>query len=136
MSIGAAGNVTIAAPSSGIGLTLAMATSGLYGLNITASSGQFAGISLTGNGNTQATSSLDIYQSSTNQAVFNNRANGVMEFYTNNALRLSIAAAGNVTIAAPSSGAALAVTGLASTSVAKFMAGSVEVDTYISGIQI
>lgn len=85
------GNVTIAAPSSGDTLTVAAGGEGLV-----------LGGNLRMN---DSTSQLNSYATVATEIV--GRSNAPMTFYTNNALRMTIAAAGNVTIAAPSSGLTL-----------------------------
>jgi len=92
VSISTAGNVTINAPSSGASLSV---TSVAGGIPIQWNDGTLTGgISL-----------------SSSQVQFGATSNHAASFYTNNLTRVSIAAAGNVTINAPDSGVALDVAG-------------------------
>ena len=119
MRIAAAGNVTIAAPSSGIGLTVnntggsstalfatSSANSGV--VDVSAIAGQLAIIRMAGNGTSLGTTSFDILAGVSDVRIVQ-RANLPLALWTNTIERLTIAAAGNVTIAAPSSGVALVV---------------------------
>jgi hypothetical protein len=96
VSFGSSGNVTIAAPSSGASLTLS--AGGSYATpQLNMLSNQYGmGVDASGN------------------VFFKNTNNGRYTFYdTAGASRVDIAAGGNVTIAAPSSGVTLMVAGLA-----------------------
>jgi len=97
VSIGAAGNITINAPTSGSNLTISqgsLGAGGVAGVLVTANSGVLAQLILAGNGATPATNSLDIFQNASSDAVYDLRANAAAHFYTNNTERLQISAAG------------------------------------------
>lgn len=90
--VSAAGNVAVNAPSSGISLSVSSVAGGIP---IQWNDGTLTGgISL-----------------SSSQVQFGSTSNHAASFYTNNLTRMSIAAAGNVTINAPDSGVALDVAG-------------------------
>ena len=111
---GAAGNVTISAPASGTALTVTQ-FAGAIGLAVTAAAADAARTEIAGNGNVVGTSGFALIQDSSSVARLFNRANAAMDFSTNATTRMTIAAAGNVTIAAPSSGVHLSYTGTAAT---------------------
>jgi hypothetical protein len=88
------GAFSIAAPSAGAALTLAMGSSGLIGQTISANASQPASIQLAGNGTSPGTTSFDIFQDSASVATLRNRANTSMVFSTNNTDQVSISNAG------------------------------------------
>jgi hypothetical protein len=95
MQISSSGNVTISAPGAGTALAV----------NALA-----AGIGQSWSDGT-VTTRLDFNGTQTEFGSFSNHP---LNFFTNNSTRLTIAAAGNVTIAAPSSGTALTITAVSS----------------------
>jgi fibronectin-binding autotransporter adhesin len=106
-TISATGNWSIPAPSSGSAFVIAGGGAS-PGLGVTGTAAQAAIITVVGNGAALSTG-LALYQDGTQAGYINQIANQPLSFYTNNTLRLTVAAAGNVTIAAPSSGVALTV---------------------------
>jgi hypothetical protein len=109
INIGLAGNVTIAAPDSGVALTASAASGGItavlnanasFALQIASPAANFAGIQFAQSGQTTC-------------AVYNAASTGDLRLQTNSVDRMSITNAGNVTIAAPSSGRTLTTTGTA-----------------------
>jgi hypothetical protein len=120
VAVGAAGNVTIAAPSSGV----ALAVTGLAGtkilqLNGSATDAASAAIYATsGNsailrlgGNALDAAGFDVQQDDSGNCDIVNRSNTRLSVYTNSLERLQIAAAGNITVNAPTSGVGLTVSG-------------------------
>ena len=101
-SVNSTGNWVFAAPSSGTALSVS-AASGATGINITEAA--IPKVSLT----TSVERAYFQYTEGTSTARID--SDGILELASNNTSRVSIASAGNVTIAAPSSGTALAVTG-------------------------
>lgn len=96
----ASGTLTVAAPAS----------SSILGLAVSAGSGNYAGISLAGNGNTFDSTDFEIYQSSAGVAVIANYADEAMTFYTDGTERMSIAANGDtLTFIAQALGAAAGI---------------------------
>jgi hypothetical protein len=112
MRIGAAGNVTINAPSSGV----ALATSGSG--EIINATGANAYLSLNTGGNGSTTGSNYAIQSQSSSSGF--RIYDLINAVT----RLQIGTAGNVTVNAPSSGVALAITAVSGSAAATFSGGS------------
>ena len=106
MAIGAAGNITIAAPSSGTALTVTSA-SGAYASTL--SSG---GSALSAGYNIGLLSNAwNLHTTGTDPFVFGTISAATAALYTNSAQRILVGSAGNVTINAPSSGVALTVNG-------------------------
>ena len=103
--IGSAGNVTINAPSSGNAVTIS-GVSGGSTLNLVNTAGSVRSITY-GNG------TIDGYLAFTagNVVQFGNSTAHQFSVMTNNAARIDVAAAGNVTINAPSSGTGLTIGG-------------------------
>ena len=111
----ASGAFAVAAPISTSSSTIVVyQNSGTYwGITLSNTyTNQIAGISI-GGGNNTTTSSFGIYQSSST-AYINNQFNGPMNFYTNNAQRMSIASDGSINISPPSNDYALVVNSTAS----------------------
>lgn len=106
LQIAAAGNVTIAAPSSGV-------TLGLVG------SGSIAPLSAT-----DGTTTCQLQVANTAGSYFGTTTSNPFSLMTNNATRVNITAAGNLTINAPSSGVALSVSGYATATAALIGSGS------------
>lgn len=107
LQINSAGNITVNAATSGV--TISVAGGGNSpGLGVTGSAGQAAIFTVAGNAGGFATG-LALYQDGTQAGYINQIANQPFSVYTNNTLRTTWAAAGNVTINAPSSGATLTV---------------------------
>jgi hypothetical protein len=121
ISIAAAGNVTIAAPSSGTALTVTAASSSFVALLNDIGGG---GVSWRNGANTTGYDIGLLAGTGDASAYIYQRANAQLLIGTNNTTRVTIAAAGNVTIAAPSSGAALTVNGLASAVSTRFNSAS------------
>lgn len=99
------GNVTIVAASTGTTFTVNQNTSGAAALfaqassnegviDVTAVSGQRAGIRLGGNATSLGSGSFDIYMSSSSVAQIVNRANTNLQIFTNGAVSLTVGAAG------------------------------------------
>ena len=99
-------------PASGSGPIINQLTSGI-GLSVRAGSTYQANVYITGNGATDTTTGFALQQDSSNNAYVWNIANAVLYFGTDNKTRVTVAAAGNVTIAAPDSGVALTINGIA-----------------------
>jgi len=98
VSIGSSGNITVSAPSSGTTLAVTGVASG--------------------NAQTWTDGTETVYLTSLgagNGYKFGTTTNHKLELYTNDTSRVVVAAAGNVTINAPSSGVALAVSGVSGT---------------------
>lgn len=104
VSVNSTGNWTFAAPSSGTALQVSSA-SGATGINVTEAS--VPKISLT----SSVERAFFQYTEGTSTARID--SDGILEFASNNASRVSIASAGNVTINAPSSGNSLSVNTIA-----------------------
>lgn len=106
LSISHAGNVAIAAPSSGIALTLPSTASAvaLTGANA------FLGI-----GTAFLAGQSELYTTSTNPLGIGTAGAAALHFYTNSALVMTVASAGNIAITAPSSGTALTVNTVSAT---------------------
>lgn len=114
-TINSTGNATVNAPSSGTALTVnAVTTSNALALNATGN---------TTNGqllfNFDSSGNAYVYNDILNTAFFIGGSNGsstsdAIKMVTANATRVNIASAGNVSVNAPSSGVALAVTGASS----------------------
>jgi hypothetical protein len=103
MSWAAAGNVTIAAPSSGTAVTI-NGIAAQNALNVVAPAAADATIGLVGNAGTPGTTDFIFRQISDGRALIFNRANANLQIGTNgNTTMLTLAAAGNVTIASPTS---------------------------------
>ena len=97
--------------------------SGALGIVSQATAGSVASIGVAGNGNVYGTSSFDMFQNAGNAAFLVNRASGgTLSFGTNAATgMLTLASAGNFTVAAPTSGVAVTIrafTGTHSTQIA------------------
>lgn len=101
LTITSAGNVTIAAPSSGTTLALTSVTTN--SATVAAAAGIAAQWVMAGNGNSLA-AGVQVGQNAAGNAVVYQLANANLVLGTNSLDRVTIAAAGNVTIAAPSSG--------------------------------
>ena len=111
MAIGAAGNITIAAPSSGTALTVTSA-SGAYASTL--SSG---GSALSAGYNIGLLSNAwNLHTTGTDPFVFGTISAATAALYTNSAQRILVATAGNVTVNAPSSGNTLVANGLSGNS--------------------
>lgn len=107
MAIGAAGNITIAAPSSG----LALQVSGLGAANTLQLVSTGAASQLNSGWNVGlAGSQWNLYTSSTDSLSLGAAGSGAVNVFSGGSQRIAIAAAGNVTVNAPSSGTALTVT--------------------------
>ncbi len=108
LTVGSAGNVTIAAPSSGTALTVTSA-SGAYASTL--SSG---GSALSAGYNIGLLSNAwNLHTTGTDPFVFGTISAATASLYTDSTQRILIGTAGNVTINAPSSGNALTVNGFA-----------------------
>lgn len=118
--IGSAGNVTINAPSSGFGLSIASAS----GIALTAN-GATIDFTNTGAGNGQINYSGSTFL----ELVPRNAAAGVRVYYANGSLSTTWSSTGNVTIAAPGSGTALTVTAVAGALAASFPSGPIKTQT-------
>lgn len=105
-----AGKVVIGTPSSGTALTV-NALTGTSGISVSATTTNFAIAQFAGNANTLGTSDAFIGQLGNNQAAFINRANAGLVLGVNNTTVITISAAGNASVAPPSSGISLTVTG-------------------------
>ncbi len=114
VTIGSAGNVTIAAPGSGYALTVV----GSGGLSM-ASSGviDFSSVSAT-------PGQINYYGTNFLELVSRNAAAGVKLYVGNAIISTAWSAAGNVTIAAPSSGVGLTQTGFAGSDTVVFNGGT------------
>lgn len=114
----AAGNVTVAPPSSGIGLTVGTSTTGVQNAQI--------GLTTFGVGVTFIANQAEIFSSSTTSLNIGAAGAAALNLYTSATNRLGIASGGNITITAPASGAALAVNGVSGVNipVASFTGGS------------
>jgi hypothetical protein len=110
------GNVTIAAPSSGNTLSITN-IAGQAAVVAAAGAATAAAISVCGNGASFGTNSFDIIQDTGGLARLFNRANTSLDISTNGTQRMLITATGAITVNAPTSGAALTVSGSASTPV-------------------
>ena len=120
IAISSVGAVTVSAPSSGTALSMAPG-SDTAAIVITGAAGQRGGVDLIGN-NSGAAFSL-FQDSSTGAARLFNRANAALDLSTNSSSRVSIAAGGNVTVNAPSSGTTLALSSVSGTGTALTMDG-------------
>jgi hypothetical protein len=109
ISANSAGNVVIAAPSSGTALTVNGAAATSLVASFLSASGVNPSLTLDSAGGTYS-SALNLNSSAGGGSTIS--ASQVLQLSTAAAVRLSIAAAGNVTINAPSSGTALTVNGL------------------------
>lgn len=120
--IGTGGNVTIPTTTGGTALSLPIG-SNIYGIDLSAASGQVAAIALRGNAATIGSSDFDLYQDGTSVGHLRMSGADSLSFDTSAVARMTISATGSVAIAAPSStGNALTVTGLAG-STAEFIVG-------------
>lgn len=118
-SVNSAGNWTFAAPSSGTALTVTSA-SGAYASTL--SSG---GSALSAGYNIGLLSNAwNLHTTGTDPFVFGTISAATAALYTNSAQRILVGTAGNVTVNAPSSGAALTVTGVAAGTSAQFTDGT------------
>jgi hypothetical protein len=109
-AIAAGGNVTIAAPSSGVALAInGVSTNNVVTLNVPAATTANAWSAT--NGTVTMSGLLD----NSNNAYLRTDTAHSLILGTNNAVRQTINSVGNVTIAAPSSGATLALTQIANT---------------------
>lgn len=107
------GGVSITVPTSGSTLSLAATGgSGTAGVGITATSTNFAVLEAAGNGNAIGTTGTYVGQLGDSRGALVNRANADLILGTNNATRVTVGNAGNVSVAAPASGTAVTVTGL------------------------
>lgn len=109
--IAGAGNVTINAPSSGNALTITSA-SATDVLRLSASSGAAGGLAA-GWSAGLASNAWNLYTQSTDPFAFGTGGAASSSWYTNSVARVVVGSAGNVTIAAPSSGTALAISAAA-----------------------
>lgn len=108
LTIGFNGNVTVAAPGSGCALTLT-AVSAQPAINSSATAANFCIAQFAGNANTLGGTDTYVGQLGDSRAALFNRANADLILGSNNTTRVTVGAAGNVTIGAPSSGTALTV---------------------------
>lgn len=100
VAINATGNVTINAPASGTALTVTQAAGAAAGIFVTAASGNGSSVALDQNGVVSWT-------------LLNAATTGTFGIWSGGTQKLGISTAGNVTINAPTSGTALALTGAA-----------------------
>ncbi len=77
------------------------------GLNIIGPAAGASAVTVSGNAGTPLSTSMDMVQDNTGGAYLYNRANASIQIGTNSTTRMTVAAAGNVSIAAPSSGVSL-----------------------------
>jgi len=84
------GNVTIAAPSSGVPLTIGTPTN-TFGVQVNGNATGWAGISLVASGQTYNTTDFEIYQSATN-ALITNYGSGTLVIGSNGGIGITIAA--------------------------------------------
>ncbi len=101
LAISSAGNVVVNPPSSGIPLTVSQGTLGSTAnpsILITASAANQASLSIAANAQVAGTGSFDLIQDGSNNAYVYNRANGPINFGTNNTTRAVISAAGQTTL--------------------------------------
>jgi hypothetical protein len=133
MTHSGAGNVTIAAPSSGVALTITAPATNLVALLNDAGGG---GVSWRNATNTAGYDIGLLSGAGDASAYIQQRANAPLLIATNNSTRITIAAAGNVTIAAPSSGDALVISGstLTPSVAAAFNATTMTLDTNLSNV--
>lgn len=117
VSIAAAGNVTVNAPSAGVALT----ANGFSGANVLSLVAPASANLLTA---TDGTASGVWFFQGAAGSIFGNTSNHALQFYTNNTARINLAAAGNVTVNAPTSGDALTVTGAATDLAGMLLTGS------------
>lgn len=118
------GTLTINAPAA----SRAIYASGVAGQAVAVfrqNAATIAYISIAGNNATPGTNSFDLQQDAASAVDIVQRANARMSLYTNNAERVQVAATGNVTINAPSSGLALNVAGVPGTYTQEWTANSV-----------
>lgn len=107
----AAGNVTINAPTAGQTLVL-NTVAGAYGFAVTATAGNYAALSLAGNGNAiNGANDFGIYQLQTSDGYIDLHGNHTLHILTNAVDRIDVSGSGNVTINAPGSGPNLTLTG-------------------------
>jgi hypothetical protein len=104
IAISSAGNVTIVAPSSGVSLTV---NTPALGLNLKTSVARGSGSNWLQFQDPTGDKGYIGYGGANDVISIVNQLNAGITLYANNLLRMTIAAAGNVTIAAPSSGYAL-----------------------------
>jgi len=108
------GDVTINATTGTVGLTI-NAASGQYAEII--NGGSFAGISFVSSTGTFGTNDLFLYQNlGVGQSFLGTRSATALNFQTNSLTRVAIAGTGAVTVGVPTSGTALTINGLASSS--------------------
>lgn len=98
-------------PTVGTAITI-NAFAGAFGFAVSGAAGQIAQCVFAGNGNALA-SGVVIGQGATGVATINQKANSSLLLSTNSTTRITIAAAGAVTIAAPTSGDCLSITNVA-----------------------
>jgi hypothetical protein len=118
LSISNVGNVTIAAPSSGIGLIVEGGTGGAAASfdSANASFGGYIAFTNSGGNNAFLGSALGVLGTNLGDTAL--RAQGQLLFASGGGnTRITIASAGNVTIAAPTSGVALGITGVAGSNI-------------------
>jgi hypothetical protein len=127
-----AGNITINSPSSGTALTVNAATSA-DGIGVIGPSGWPAYIECAGNAGTIGTTGFLFGQDGSQNAVLYNHANTPIQISTNATQRMVIGAAGNITINAPSSGAALTVNSLSTAGGVSIVSGTGTANTLSSG---
>jgi collagen type VII alpha len=107
--INSVGAVIISTPTSIATAFSVAAFPAAWGIGVTASSGNFAGISLAGNGNSVG-GAFDLFQGADNSGNIRNTFSAPINFITSGTNRGNINATGNWTIAAPTSGNALNIT--------------------------
>ena len=111
LSISGAGNVTIAVPSTGTALTVSQGA----GVANIATFSTASGSTTISQGNGLVGGTVINWWTASNALAIGTSDANTLGLYTNAVNRLSIAATGNVTIAAPTSGVALTVIGLGGT---------------------
>jgi hypothetical protein len=114
IGISGTGNVSIASPTSALALTV-YAASGQYGIQVSgANTATYAGIQLVAGGATAGTSDMFMFQNITTfDGYLGMRSPSILHIQTNSADRITVSGAGNVTIAAPTNGAALKINNVA-----------------------
>lgn len=130
MIIGSAGNVTIAAPSSGQSLAITSVGGTTTALSILGVSSGRAAIELVANAGTLGTTGLYIGQLSDDSALILNRSASTLGLGANATVAISMNSTGNVSIAAPSNGSpGLTVTGNSSGQAAFFSSDTSQINT-------
>lgn len=133
LTLGNAGNVTIAAPSSGNAVTV----NGLTGtdtLHLQTTSGAAGYLAIGWNAGFPS-SPWSLYTTSTDSMYIGTQGTASISFYTSSANRMQIGAGGNVSINTPASGTALTVTGLTGQS-AQLYSCSAAISTFATGFNV